>query len=243
VAPCYVILCLDSSYVGEEYARLEAGFIAGNMLLQATAIDLGCHFNSGLTSTEQAGIQAATNIPSSHIPQVIVSIGPIETLVSISVVLQGEGRPDSGWAVPLTVKFFTPGADVLTDTPSYEFMLTAIKSETGSTVVCEVAGIVPGTYDITVHGEATLMNVKRNVVISSTRSSVEVGTLLEGDVNQDDIVDFDDYAFFSRCWLASETLPEYNVGCDFDRNGLVNSADLSLLAANWLKTSPVEITP
>jgi hypothetical protein len=242
VAPCYFILCLDSSYVGEEYARLEVGFIAGNMLIQATAIDLGCYFNAGLTSAEQEGIQAATNIPSSHIPQAIVSIGPIETLVSISVVLQGEGRPDSGWAVPLTVKFFTPGADVLTDIPSYEFMLIAKKSETSNTAICEVAGIVPGTYDITVHGEATLMNVKRNVVISSTRSSVEIGRLLEGDVNQDDIVDFDDYAIFSKCWLASETLPEYNVTSDFDRNGLVNSADLYLLAANWLRTSPVEIT-
>jgi hypothetical protein len=49
--PCYVVLCLDSSYVGQEYAQLEVGFAAGSMLIQATTIDLGCHFNSDLTST------------------------------------------------------------------------------------------------------------------------------------------------------------------------------------------------
>jgi hypothetical protein len=243
VAPCYVILCLDSSYVGEEYARLEVGFIAGNMLIQATAIDLGCYFNAGLTSAEQAGIQAATNIPSSHIPHAIVSIGPIETLVSISVVLQGKGRPDSGWAVPLTVKFFTSGADVLNDIPSYDFTLTTKKSETGNAAVCEATGIAPGSYDITVVGKSTLVNSKRGVVISAPNISVEMGTLLEGDINNDNKINFEDFVILSASWLASESLPEYDIKSDFDRNGLVNAADLSPLAANWLRTSPVEITP
>jgi len=75
-APCYVILCLDSSYVGR-YAHLETGFVASNMLIQASAIGLGCHFKTELTSGEQGSIQTATSIPSSDIPQVVVSIGPI----------------------------------------------------------------------------------------------------------------------------------------------------------------------
>ena len=77
-APCYVILCLDSSYVGQEYAHLETGFVAGNMLIQATVIDLGCHFKTELTLGERSNIQGTTTIPSSHIPQAIVSIGLIE---------------------------------------------------------------------------------------------------------------------------------------------------------------------
>ena len=242
-APCYVILCLDSSYVGQEYAQLEVGFVAGSMLIQATAIDLGCHFESELTSGEQTGIQAATNIPSSHIPQAIVSIGQIETLVSISVVLQGQGRPDAGWAVPLTVKFFTPGADVLNDTPIYEFELTPAKSVADNTAVCEADGIVPGTYDIAALSQTTLMNVRRSVVISPPDISVDLGTLLEGNANQDNIVDFDDYAILSKCWMTSQSQPEYNARADFDCNGLINPADLYLLASNWLSSSPVEITP
>ena len=77
-APCYVIICLDSSYAGEEYAHLETGFVAGSMLIQATAIDLGCHFKTQLTLDERSNIQGTTTIPSSHIPQAIVSIGFIE---------------------------------------------------------------------------------------------------------------------------------------------------------------------
>ncbi len=242
-APCYVIICLDSSYVGQEYARLEAGFVAGNMLIQATAIDLGCYFNSGLTSAEQKSIQAATNIPASHIPHAIVSIGPIDTLVSISVVLQGEVRPDAGCTVPLTVRFFTPGADVLNDAPIYEFDLTTAKSATSNVAVCEATGIAPGTYDITSLGEATLMNVKRNVVIFAPRSSIDMGTLLEGDANKDNMIDLEDYAILSKSWLATQSQPEYDFRADFDHNGFVNAADLSLLTTNWLRTSPVEIIP
>jgi hypothetical protein len=242
-APCYFILCLDSSYVGQEYARLEAGFAAGNMLIQATAIDLGCHFRSKLTSVEQINIKSAANLPASHMPQAIVSIGPLKAIVSVSVALQGDGRPDAGWAIPLTVKFFTPGADVLNDTPVYEFELTTARSDAGDAAICEATGAEPGTYDITAHGEYSLMNVKKSVVISSPKTSVGLGTLLEGDGNQDNIVNLDDYAILSMCWLASESQAEYDVRADFDRNGLINAADLCLLAANWLRSSPVEITP
>jgi len=242
-APCYFILCLDSSYVGQEYAILETGFVAGNMLIQATAIDLGCHFKSGLTPAERTGIQSATNIPASHIPGAIVSIGPVEVLVSISVGLQGDGRPDAAWAVPLTVKFFTPGADVLNDTATYEFKLTTAKSAAGNAAVCEATGVAPGTYDITALGQYTLMNIKKSVVISAPKTSVDLGTLLEGDANQDNVINLDDYAILSMCWLASESQPEYDVRADFDRNGLINAADLFLLAANWLRSSPIEILP
>jgi hypothetical protein len=74
-APCYVVLCLDSSDVGQEFAQLEAGFVAGNMLIQASAIDLGCYFKTKLTSGEQEAIQNATSIPSSDIPQVVIRLG------------------------------------------------------------------------------------------------------------------------------------------------------------------------
>ena len=242
-APCYAIVCLDSSYVNQEYAQLEVGFAAGNMLIQATAMDLGCFFLSGLTSPEQAGIQAATNIPASHIPQALVCIGPIEAQVFISVVLQGDSRPDAGWAVPLTVKLFTPGADLLNDSPTYEFAVTTRKSKTKGMAVCEITGIAPGTYDMTVLGESTLVNTRKSVVISAPKTSVDLGTLLEGDINHDAIINLDDYAILSKYWLESDSQVDDNIRVDFDHSGLVNAADLCLLATNWLRISPVEIIP
>ncbi len=145
-APCYAILCLESSYTGQPYAQLETGFVAGNMLIQASAIGLGCHFKAALTPAERTGILAATSIPASHIPQAIVSIGPP--------------------AVPAPV---------------------------------------------------------------------------EGDANQDHIVDLDDYVILSRCWQASKTQSQYDGRADFNGDGLINLADLVLLAANWLKTP--ELSP
>ena len=242
-APCYVILCLDSSYVAQEYARLETGFVAGNMLIQAAAIGLGCHFKTGLTPGEQKSIREATNMPSSHVPQAIVSMGPVEVPVSISVALQGDGRPDAGWAVPITVKFFAPGADVLDGTAIYQFKLTTAKSLAGSAATCEAAGVAPGTYDITARGEYTLTNAKRGVVISAPGTSVGLGMLLEGDANQDNTVDLNDYAVLSMCWLASKSQAEYNISADFDRDDLISAADLWLLATNWLRKSPVEVVP
>ncbi len=90
-APCYVVLCLDSASVGQQYAQLEAGFVAGNMLIQASALGLGCHFRPNLSSAEQKSIQAATGIPASHLPQAIVSIGSIAPSAS----LDGDANNDN----------------------------------------------------------------------------------------------------------------------------------------------------
>lgn len=89
-APCYIILCLDYTYIEEKahehgvdvatvehYAYLETGFTASNILIQASAIGLGCHFKTILTSGEQGSIQNVASIPSSYIPQVVVSIGGV----------------------------------------------------------------------------------------------------------------------------------------------------------------------
>ncbi len=242
VAPCYVILCLDFSYAGQHYAQLETGFVAGNMLMQATAIGMGCHFEPDLTTAERAGIHSATRIPVSHVPQAVVSIGPPAALVSVSVGLQGEGRPDAGWAIPLTVRFFAPGADA-TSAPAYEFELITARSPDGNSAVCTASGVAPGVYDIAVVGGSTLASLKRNVVVSLPATSVDLGTLLEGNLNRDGAIDLGDYAILSRHWLLSESQAEYDAQADCDRNGLVDAADLALLAANWLWTSPVEIGP
>ena len=56
-APCYVILCLDAEDVDRWYARPETGFVAGNMLLQGSALGVGCRFTTELSGDVQAGIR------------------------------------------------------------------------------------------------------------------------------------------------------------------------------------------
>ena len=78
-APCYIVICLPKvgGLIAQErdFALEEAGFVAANVLVQASAIDLGCHFETTLTTDEQAGIKGLAGIPFSDTPQVIISIG------------------------------------------------------------------------------------------------------------------------------------------------------------------------
>lgn len=160
--------------------------------------------------------------------------------VNISIGLEGTARPvPAGWQIPLFVGFYLQGADVLYDPTMYYCRLTTNKS--GDDAVSQVPGVAPGTYDITVVSDHTLLNVKRSVVIAKPNTTVDMGTLLEGDVQMDGFVDFYDFGIFAWAWLTSTTDPDFDEMADFDRNEFIDIFDLSLLTSNWLKSSPVEI--
>ena len=77
-APCYIVICIGKDFGQQQnWALLETGFVAANVLVQASAIGLGCHFDTALTADQQSAIRKATGIPSSDIPQVIISIGGV----------------------------------------------------------------------------------------------------------------------------------------------------------------------
>jgi peptide/nickel transport system substrate-binding protein len=164
--------------------------------------------------------------------------------VDLSVTLQGGSRPDAGWVVPLTVKFFTPGTttptDVLAAAPVYSFSLTTTKS--GSTAIAQAAGIAPGTYDICVISPHCLTNVKRSVDITSPSTQVNLGTLLEGNTNDDDKINIQDFGLLVGTYSKNSGNTGYNVGADFDRNDSININDFGLLSANYGKNSPIEIS-
>lgn len=156
---------------------------------------------------------------------------------TLSVVLQGGSRPDAGWIIPLTVKFFTPGANVLTATPVYQFAVTTTKS--GTTAVAQVTGVIAGNYDVTVVSAHTLVNVKLNVAISSSSTALNMGTLLEGNANDDNIINILDFGILAASYGKSLGIAGYDARADFDRSGLVNIIDFGLLAVNYGKTAPV----
>lgn len=80
-APCYIVICLSKTGIRmaqeRDFALLETGAVAGNILVQASAIGLGCNFETTLTTDEQISIQSSTGIPFSDTPQVIISIGGV----------------------------------------------------------------------------------------------------------------------------------------------------------------------
>jgi hypothetical protein len=150
--------------------------------------------------------------------------------------LQGGSRPDSGWVIPLTVNLFTPGSDVMSGTPVYAFNLTTTKS--GSAAVADCSGIQPGNYDITAASEHTLVNVKLNVAIAAPGTAVSLGTLLEGNANNDVRINIQDFGLLSASYGKLTGDPAFNPMADFDRNGLVNIQDFALLSGNYSLVSP-----
>ena len=159
--------------------------------------------------------------------------------VGISVGLQGAGRPANAWAVPLTVKFFTPGSNVLTAVPLFSFTLTAAK--VNSTAVVQCPGVSPASYDISAVSSHTLVNVKRNVTIGIASTTISLGTLLEGNANNDVRINIADFSFLSGAYGKSSGEPGYNAGADFDGSGIVDINDFSLLAGNYNRRSPIEV--
>ncbi len=77
-APCYIVLCLDEDDVDKWYARLETGFVAGNILLQGSAIDMGCWYTTDISNPGKTDIKTVTGITDEDYPHAIVSIGYLQ---------------------------------------------------------------------------------------------------------------------------------------------------------------------
>jgi hypothetical protein len=74
-APCYILLCLTPAGLTTWYQRLETGFAAGGILLQAEALGLACDFKAALAGTEQTALQQITQIPAGDFPHAVVAVG------------------------------------------------------------------------------------------------------------------------------------------------------------------------
>lgn len=125
----------------------------------------------------------------------------------------------------------------MTATPLYSFSLTTNKN--GGNAAALATAITPGTYDITVATPHCLVNVKRNVVIAAPSATVNMGTLLEGNANDNNVINIQDFGILAAMYLKISSAAGFDSRADFDRNGIVNIADFGLLAANYGKSAPV----
>ncbi len=80
-APCYIILSLDNDDIDKWYARLEAGFVAGNMLLQGSAMGVRSWFTMELVVEKRDSFHEVTGIKIEDVPFAIVSLGYLYKIV------------------------------------------------------------------------------------------------------------------------------------------------------------------
>ena len=141
-----------------------------------------------------------------------------QTTLEGHVNLQGRSSPPhTSWITPLTVSFLGDGA---------------VATTTDNVGNFTIADVTPGIYDICVKSPRALSELVTGVeMVVCETTSVDFGTLREGDANDDDVVDELDYSLLHfYFWVTSgEGLDK----CDFNRDGVVDELDYSLLHSNF----------
>ena len=194
----------------------------------------------------------------------ITVLGAAATLEA-KVILQGGQRPNpGGWQgdppynpVPITLRFFRPGADV-NNPLAAEFSrvcgpLTKVVGEPFGT--CVVDNVPEDTWHITATGPHTLTNLKLDVEITEGLNQVDMNAvckddidpskrvfgLCEGDVNESGGIFINDIGLLVSSFFKGCDDPGYNPNADLDNNCFVAIADIGLLVGNFFKTSPLPV--
>jgi hypothetical protein len=116
-----------------------------------------------------------------------------------------------------------------TSTPAYTFNVTTDQSGNFS-----ISNIPVGTYTIAVKNAHTLKRVLADQVLVVGNNALNFGTLLEGDVNGNNVINALDLSTLVLSYLKIVGDAGYNSNADLNNNQVVNALDLSLLVANYL---------
>ncbi len=185
---------------------------------------------------------------SSALSQVVVG-----ATMTLTVTLEGDGRPEAGMDVPLTLKLYdteVTTANILTLSPvevfSTESGAIAITSKdivnAKVVVTATVGGLAVGNYYITLYSPHCLVNYKTGVTIAPSGTAIDMGKLLEGDAKDisesSKAIDSTDFNRFALAYEAVPTSGNWNALADFDRSQLIDIYDFNLLYDNYGKSSP-----
>jgi hypothetical protein len=131
-------------------------------------------------------------------------------------------KPNAQWAIPIEVKVFQPY-------PSQVRGANLTLDQNGN---FSVGGIANGTYDIGIKSPLTTSRLKSGIVVAGI-TPVNFGTLLSGDVNDDDYIGLDDY---TKTVTAYDSVPgsgNWNIDCDFNVDSYVGLDDYTLSVTNY----------
>ena len=169
------------------------------------------------------------------VPTPTMTPDPSSTMtLTLQVVLQGRGNaPSARWAVPITVVLSDPSDGPVRHT--YETMCDAQGQLT-------IAGIPQGVYDVRVRRATSLFNVCRARSLGPGTHVLHMGTLREGDSNQDGSIDIFDFALLAGSYGTANGQPGYNARSDLNGDERVDIFDFALLASNYGLTGPLEVS-
>ncbi|MCD6518580.1 MAG: hypothetical protein J7M05_01460, partial [Anaerolineae bacterium] len=170
----------------------------------------------------------------SPVPSPTATVDPsLAVTLTIQVNLQGRGAaPSSRWRVPLLLELRPPQGSTVQRAD------IQVANEEGKATF---AGILQGDYDVYIHGDTTLVNVLRNQHLAAGERSLSLGTLYEGDANQDDRINILDFAILASAYGETAGGAHFDPRADFNDDGRINILDFSLLASNYGLSGPREV--
>ena len=87
--------------------------------------------------------------------------------------------------------------------------------------------VVPGVYDLAFKASHWLQEVVSNVTVSADVSGINA-SLINGDANGDNVINYLDLAVLATTWQKATDLR-----ADFNGDGIVDQLDLDILSKNW----------
>jgi hypothetical protein len=147
------------------------------------------------------------------------------TTITGQVTLQGRpAAPNAQWQVPVTIELYITG----NSTPVRTFAAT-----TNVNGQFTISGVPVGTYNIAVKNSHTLRRVKLSQILVAGGNNIDFGTLLEGDVNNDNFVTLSDLSLLINSFNKTLGDSGYDARADLNNDNFVTLSDLSLLINNY----------
>jgi hypothetical protein len=147
------------------------------------------------------------------------------TTITGTVVLQGRpAAPNAQWSVPVKVELYTTGNPTPIET------YTATTNNNGQFTI---TGVPTGTFNIKVKSSHTLARVLTDQVLVLPNNTINFGTLLEGDANDDNSVDLLDFSILLATYNKFLGNAGYDPRADFNNDDAVDLLDFSLLLPNY----------
>lgn len=158
----------------------------------------------------------------------VATYGPVTTgTIRGSVTLQARpAAPHASWQVPLTVNLYAPGN---TSAPVLTYTTT-----TDNNGEFSIANVPTGTYHIAVKNSHTLQRVKSSQAIVTGDNTIDFGTLLEGDVNNDNYITLIDLTTLLSGYLKTNGDSGFVPNADLNGDGYISLLDLTTLLSNYL---------
>jgi hypothetical protein len=159
---------------------------------------------------------------------------PLEFTIQVTLQRPNAPSPHPSWAVPVRFGLYRPGDP---NALRYQWDLTLDDSGRWSGVL----NLARGVYDVRIKNLHTLRNLRRDVAIYAP-ITLTLGTLLEGDADDDNRVRASDFTLLRAAYFTTEGDPGFDSRADFDEDNRIRSSDFALLRGNYFATGDIEVT-